>query len=101
MCPVSLDQAAEFYPQDCAWLLSVFEKDRFEIVYRGSLNDLRDRANVIVVRERVPTVVLRLSQHWQKAYIYGNGLSGSVAGFHSTDEFQAYESQHLANSEGE
>lgn len=97
-CPATLDQAAQFYPEEYAWLLSVFDKDRFEVVYRGSLNDLRDPANVILVRERVPTVVLRLSQHWWKAYISGNGQTWMVAGFNSTDEFQAYENQHLLNS---
>ena len=99
-CPETLDQAARFYPEEHAWLLSVFDKDRFEVVYRGSLNDLRDPANVILVRERVPTVILRLSQHWWKSYIYGNGLTGNVYGFNSIDEFQAYESQHLVNSGG-
>jgi hypothetical protein len=99
--PGTLDQAAHFYPADCAWLLSVFDTDRFEIVYHGSLSDLRDPPNVILVRERVPTVVLRLMQHWQKAYIYGNGDSGMVAGFQSTDEFQTYESMHIVNADGE
>ena len=99
-CPETLDQAAQFYPEEYAWLLSVFDKDRFEVVHRGSLNDLRDPANVILVRERVPTVVLRLLQHWQKAYISGIGQTSMVAGFNSIDEFQAYESQHLANSGG-
>jgi hypothetical protein len=99
-CPETLDQAEQFYPAEYAWLLSVFDKSRFEIMYQGSLNDLREPANVILVRERVPTVVLRLLQHWQKAYISGDGQVTMVAGFHSIDEFQAYESQHLANSDG-
>src|SRR5579859_4620684 len=90
-CAETLDQAAQFYPEEYAWLLSVFDKDRFEVVYRGSLNDLSDPANVILVRERVPTVVLRLLQHWQKAYISGNGQTSMVSGFNSIDEFQAYE----------
>jgi hypothetical protein len=98
--PETLDQAAQFYPEEDAWLLSVFDKSRFEIMYQGSLNDLRDPANVILVRERVPTVVLRLAQHWQKAYVSGDAHVTIVAGFHSIDEFQAYESQHLANSDG-
>jgi len=80
--------------------LSVFDKDRFEVVYPGSLNDLRDPVNVSLVRERVPTVVLRLSQHWAKMYILGNGQVEMHYGFHSIDEFQTYESQHLANSDG-
>ena len=100
MCPASLEQAAEFYPQDHAWLMSVFDKDRFEIVYGGSLNDLRDPASVILVRERVPTVVQRLSQHWWKAYILGNGLVNMRAGFKSVDEFQAFENEHLVNVDG-
>jgi hypothetical protein len=100
MCPETLDQAAQFYPDEYAWLLSVFDKDRFEVVYRGSLDDLRDPANVILVRERVPTVIFRSLQHWQKSYIYGDGLTGMMYGFNSIDEFQAYESPHLANSDG-
>jgi hypothetical protein len=99
-CPETLDQAVHFYPADYAWLLPVFDTERFEIVYHGSLNDLRDPPNVILVRERVPSIVLRLAPHWQKGYIYGNGESGMVSGFQSTDEFQMYESQRLANSDG-
>lgn len=98
--PGTLDQAADFYPDEYAWLLSVFDTGRFEIVYRGSLSDLRDAPNVILVREREPTVVLGLLQHWQKAYIYGNGESSMVAGLRSADEFQTYENQHMANGDG-
>ncbi len=96
MCPATLNQAAEFYPQDHAWLLQIFDKDRFEIVYRGSLNDLRDPASVILVRERVPTVVERLSQHWFKSYILGDGREIMLAGFDSVDEFQAFENEHTS-----
>ena len=65
-CPETLGQAAHFYPAEYAWLSSVFDAGRFEIVYRGSLNDLRDPQNVILVRERVPTAVSGLLQHWWK-----------------------------------
>jgi hypothetical protein len=99
-CPETLGQAADFYPAEYAWLSSVFDAGRFEIVYRGSLNSLRDPQNVILVRERVPAAVSGLLQHWWKAYIYANGKSGMVAGFQSTDEFQTFESQHLANGGG-
>jgi hypothetical protein len=92
-CPETLDQASQFYPQEHSWLLSVFDKDRFEVVYHGSLHDLSDPSSVILVRETAPTVVLRLSQHWWKTYIYGNGVAGMKAGFHSTDEFTKYENR--------
>lgn len=50
-CPIRFDQAAAFLP-DRAKNETNFAPDQFEIVYQGSLNDLTNRHNIIVIRQK-------------------------------------------------
>ena len=47
--------------------------DQFELVYQGSLMDLKDPARTILMRERAP--VHAVDGRWNRAYVYANGYA--------------------------
>jgi hypothetical protein len=52
--PTSFEQAGSHFPERWASLMSAFDSERFEIVFRGSLNDIARPERTIIVREKEP-----------------------------------------------
>ncbi len=71
---------------------SLTQTNLFEVVYRGSLDDLTNRSSTIVVREQQPWPSFRGG--WNRTYGFADGHSEV---HHSDDgNFQAWEAQHSA-----
>ena len=65
--------------------------DQFEVVYEGSLNDLTDPANAIIVREREPRQTPNGT--WKKVYGFADGSSRTIE--NKDGNFEAWEQEHL------
>jgi RNA polymerase sigma factor (sigma-70 family) len=65
--------------------------DNFEVVYQGSLSDLTNPGNTIIMREREPRQTP--TGTWKKAYGFADGSSRTIE---TTDgNFEAWEQEHM------
>jgi hypothetical protein len=65
--------------------------DQFEIVYQGSINDLTNPSNTILMREREPHQTPNGT--WKKVYGFADGSSRTVET--PDGNFQAWEQEHM------
>jgi hypothetical protein len=72
-CPTSFDQAAAFLPDPGKNETNV-APDEFEIVYRGSLTDLTNASNIIVIRQKEARQSV-VDGGWLRAYGFADGHS--------------------------
>jgi RNA polymerase sigma factor (sigma-70 family) len=72
-CPTSFDQAATFLPDPGKNETNV-APDEFEIVYRGSLTDLTNASNIIVIRQKEAWQSV-VDGGWLRAYGFADGHS--------------------------
>jgi len=72
--------------------MSLSGTNHFEIVYQGSLNELRDvpLREVVLIRERQPW--LTPGGKWSRVYGMGDGFPRIVE---SDDNFQSWDAQHI------
>ena len=73
-CPTSFDQVAPFL-SDQAKRETNFAPDQFEIVYQGSLSDLTNRQNIIVIRQKEAEQSAGGGGGWIRAYGFADGHS--------------------------
>jgi hypothetical protein len=88
--PSSLDQMAKYLAE-----LPLSGTNKFEIIYHGSLDELKGipRGSVAVIRERQPWI----APSGKQARVYGmaNGMSEIIE---SDDDFKAWEAEHIISS---
>ena len=88
--PSSLDQVAKELAE-----LPLSGTNKFEIIYHGSLDELKGipRGSVAVIRERQPWI----APSGKRARVYGmaNGVSEIIE---SDDDFKAWEAEHIISS---
>ncbi|MEO8427619.1 MAG: sigma-70 family RNA polymerase sigma factor [Verrucomicrobiota bacterium] len=91
--PETFEQAAEFYPDKWASVMSAFDQNKFEIVYRGSLEDISETARTIIVREKAP-FANPSKTGYLRTYLFADGHSE----IHSSPDgnFEAWEKDRLA-----
>ena len=70
--PETFEHAAAFYPKDLEADAAGLAPDLFEIVYRGSLKEIRKPASTIVLREKVPFPNLR-RPGTSRTYLFADG----------------------------
>ncbi len=61
-CPITFDQAVSFLPDEAKGETNL-TPDQFEIVYQGSLMDLTNRANIIVIPLLPRRAAARVSEY--------------------------------------
>ncbi|MEK7675936.1 MAG: hypothetical protein AAB676_08915 [Verrucomicrobiota bacterium] len=90
--PSSFDQVAEYLRKE---KMPLSGTNQFDIVYRGSLDDLKGipRGAVAVIRDRQSWVAP--SGKWARVYGLANGSSLIVE---SDDNFRAWEAEHIISS---
>jgi RNA polymerase sigma factor (sigma-70 family) len=90
--PETFEQAAEFYPEKWASVMSAFDQNKFEIVYRGSLEDIPETARTIIVREKAP-FANPSKAGYLRTYLFADGHSE----LHSSPDgnFEAWEKDRL------
>jgi hypothetical protein len=96
--PRSLDYVETYLPKPLetnspSWLNAPLSgTNDFEIVYRGSQNDLSNipPRRVALIRERQPW--LTLDGKWARVYGYADG---AASGVESDDNFQSWDAQHI------
>lgn len=72
--PESFDQAVPFIPAEVQSIASSFPTGEFEILFRGSLEDLREPARTIILREKQPFNVQPNGESW-RTYLFADGHS--------------------------
>ena len=72
MMPETFDQAAKFYPEQWASVMSAFDQDKFEIVFRGSTKDIAQPARTIIAREKEPFANFRQPGS-ARTYLFADG----------------------------
>jgi RNA polymerase sigma factor (sigma-70 family) len=101
--PTSFAEADKYFPKDNRSVLSVFDTDRFEIVYQGRLKDIEYPAKTIVLRER--EAFLNPSKEAQaagrplaKTYAFADGHSEIHGG--AAEDFEAWERERMVAPAG-
>jgi hypothetical protein len=88
--PTNFDQAISFLPNE-AQSQTNLAPDQFEIVYRGSLNEISNPATTIVIREKEAWQTL--DGGWVRGYSFADGHSEIHKA--ADGNFQAWEQQHM------
>ncbi len=52
--PETFEQAAKYYPKEWSSIMSGFDVKRFEILFQGSLRDIKEFNKTIIMREKEP-----------------------------------------------
>lgn len=96
--PTSFAEADKFFPENQRSVLSVFDTDRFEIVYQGRLRDIAEPGKTIVLREREPFSVhsgeaQAGGRPLAKTYAFADGHSEIHAG--EAGDFEAWERERI------
>jgi hypothetical protein len=72
LMPENFEQAAKFYPEKWASVMSAFDPDKFEIAFRGSLKEIAQPARTIIAREKEPFPNLRQPGS-ARTYLFADG----------------------------
>ena len=93
MMAETFEEAVKFYPDELAPVMSAFDQNKFEIVYRGSLKDIPETARTIIVREKAPFAKPG-KIGYARTYLFADGHSE----IHSSPDgnFEAWEKDRLA-----
>ena len=93
--PEAFDQVTNYIPQAVQGVAFSFPTDDFEIVYQGSLQEIKEPARTIIVREKQPFNVQPSGEAW-RTYLFADGHS--EVHLARDGNFEPWEQQHIVSS---
>ncbi|MFO1497916.1 MAG: sigma-70 family RNA polymerase sigma factor [Verrucomicrobiota bacterium] len=93
--PEAFDQVTNYIPQAVQAVAFSFPTDDFEIVYRGLLEEIKEPARTIIVREKQPFNVQASGEAW-RTYLFADGHS--EVHLARDGNFGPWEQQHIVSS---